>query len=110
LKSQYACAYTTHFATLAALLESFAAAASNTNGEPQAPVPFDDSYTISGVTNRPISELLNVLANDMPKNGFKIIGLKAVSSPLYGTVTFTESSISYSVESYDGTEVTDYFK
>lgn len=87
-----------------------AAAASDPNGPPQTPVPFDDSYTFSGVTNRPISEVLNVLANDVPQSGLRIIQIKGFSSPLYGKIAFTDSSISYQVDSYDGAEVTDYFK
>ncbi|WIA14123.1 hypothetical protein OEZ85_002667 [Tetradesmus obliquus] len=86
------------------------AAASDPNGPPQTPVPFDDSYTFSGVTNRPISEVLNVLANDVPQSGLRIIQIKGFSSPLYGKIAFTDSSISYQVDSYDGAEVTDYFK
>jgi hypothetical protein len=87
-----------------------AAAATVTNGELLTPVPLDDAYTINGVTNRPISETFNVLANDVPSSGLRITQLKEVSPPLYGRVSFTDSSISYEVDSYDGIDVTDYFK
>jgi hypothetical protein len=87
-----------------------AVADSDTNGEPQTPVPFDDFYTISGVTSRPISEVFNVLANDIPRSGLKITQVKSVSSPSHGTVSFTDSSISYQIASFDGRDVADYFK
>lgn len=85
----------------------FAAA---TPAEPRTPVPLDDSYTINGVIGMPISEVFDVLVNDLPGSGLRITQLTHVSPPLYGFVSFTQSSISYQVERYDGKKVTDYFK
>jgi hypothetical protein len=73
-------------------------------------VAIDDKYTVSATPGQPISEVLSVLVNDLPKYVPKEIIGSWTNTNNYGRITIRDTDILYEVDSYDGRVHNDMFR
>jgi hypothetical protein len=71
---------------------------------------YDDIYTVSATPGQRISEVLNVLVNDWPKDVPKEIIGSWTDTNNYGRITMRDTDILYEVDSYDGQVHNDMFR